>query len=320
MTQNVLIIGGGPAGMSTALWLKYLDFTPIILEKNNYLGGLQKLSNFENVWYLGIPKKTGLEMATHFENHIKQENITYFLNEQIVELSKLDNQFYLVTKQRTIMAKFIVIATGQTIKKQESIRNIEGSASIINTNQVCFDPGQTPVLVSNLSGKKVGVIGGGDNGLVTAIRLANNHQIQKVYLLVRSNFCGFGINQKNILELVKTGKIILYQPAKICQFKIKQDQIVIVLPEVELTVDFLCFRLGFQPNIKSINDLLEKANFGTLELSDNGYLKTDQFLRTSIPNIYACGDLVNDRDPCVATAVASGAIVARTINQDYYYQ
>jgi|GEM_PF-6866099 len=47
-----------------------------------------------------------------------------------------------------------------------------------------------------------------------------------------------------------------------------------------------------------------------------GYIATDQFLRTSIPNIYAAGDVTNPRDPCVATAVAQGAIVARSVDED----
>ena len=53
MKKTIGIIGGRPAGMSCALWLKYLGFSPIIIEKKEQLGGLQQLSNFQNVWYLG---------------------------------------------------------------------------------------------------------------------------------------------------------------------------------------------------------------------------------------------------------------------------
>ncbi|MFM6000372.1 MAG: NAD(P)-binding protein [Dolichospermum sp.] len=60
MNKIVAVVGGSPSGMSCALWLKHLGFVPILIEKNEKLGGLQTLSHFQNVWYLGIPGKTGM--------------------------------------------------------------------------------------------------------------------------------------------------------------------------------------------------------------------------------------------------------------------
>ena len=52
--KTIGIIGWGPAGMSGTLWLKYLGFDPIIIEKKQQLGGLQQVSNFQNVYFLGL--------------------------------------------------------------------------------------------------------------------------------------------------------------------------------------------------------------------------------------------------------------------------
>ncbi len=316
MSKNVLIIGGGPAGMSTALWLKYLDFNPIILEKNNCLGGLQNLSHFKNVYYLGMANKTGFQIANNFQKQIMQENISYIVNCQIESIRQSDNEFMVKTQDLEFNARFITLATGQNIKQQETIKSIKGSQFLIKTNKVCFDPGQTPLLETKLSGKKVAVIGGGDNGLVTSIYLANTN-IEEIHLLVRSEFCCFRVNQDHVAKLIDRGRIILHQPSNIQQFEIKNNKINIYLEDSDISVDFLCFRLGFQPNVKQINQLLQKGKVGQLELTKKGHIKTDQILHTSIKNIYAVGDLVNDRDPCVATAVASGAVVSRTIDEDY---
>ncbi|MFM6283032.1 MAG: FAD-dependent oxidoreductase, partial [Dolichospermum sp.] len=86
--------------------------------------------------------------------------------------------------------------------------------------------------------------------------------------------------------------------------------------EKALLFDYLCFRLGFTPNVEELVRLFEKGGVGSVKLTEKGYIATDQFLRTSIPNIYAVGDVTNPRDACVATAVAHGTIAARSIEED----
>ncbi len=74
--------------------------------------------------------------------------------------------------------------------------------------------------------------------------------------------------------------------------------------------------MGFAPNVEDIVKLFDKGAVGSLELTPTGYIASEQFLRTSIPNVYVAGDVTNYRDPCVATAVAQGAIAARSVEQD----
>ncbi len=88
MNKTIGIIGGGPASMSCALWLKYLGFSPIIIEKKQQLGGLQQVSNFQNVWYLELAEKTGYEIAEQFRQHIKAEDISTLLGSQVRSIVK----------------------------------------------------------------------------------------------------------------------------------------------------------------------------------------------------------------------------------------
>ncbi|NES17683.1 MAG: NAD(P)/FAD-dependent oxidoreductase [Symploca sp. SIO3E6] len=66
--------------------------------------------------------------------------------------------------------------------------------------------------------------------------------------------------------------------------------------------------------MKGISEM--KFSLSIFDYTFTNYITTDQFQRTSIPHIYAAGDVTNPRDPCVATAVAQGAIAARSLDED----
>ncbi|NER19578.1 MAG: NAD(P)/FAD-dependent oxidoreductase [Symploca sp. SIO1C2] len=317
--KTVAVIGGGPAGMSCALWLKQLGLFPILIEKDQKLGGLQQASHFQNVWYLGLSGHTGYELADIFQQHIVAENLTILFASQLKGIIKAGEYFKIVTKSDEFTARSMVIATGQRIKGYEDIKSVPGSHDLLSSQRVCFNPGATPLLIDKLDKQVVGIVGGGDNGLVTAIRLANT--AQHIHLFVRSQLRGFALNQQEIFKLIEAGKVTLHQLATIDQFEVSQENISITFQDEkqqhnQLILDYICFRIGFAPNAKDIVQLLEQGKVGALELSQGGYITTDQFLRTSIPNIYAAGDVTNPRDPCVATAVAQGAIAARSLDED----
>jgi len=218
MNRIIGIIGGGPAGMSSALWLKYLGFSPIIIEKKQQLGGLQQVSHFQNVWYLGLLGQTGYEIAEQFRQHIEAEHLSTLLGSQIQGIVKTGDNFRIFTQENEIIAQGLVIATGQRVKGYEAIESIDGSHQLLSSQQVCFDPGATPLLTSHVNEQVVAVVGGGDNGLVTAIRLAD--QAKHIHLFVRSQMRGFEVNQKAIYEQIQAGKITLHRSAIIYRFEL----------------------------------------------------------------------------------------------------
>ena len=314
MNKVVAVIGGGPAGMSCALWLKNLKFSPIIIEKNKQLGGGQTISPFHNTWYLGMPGHTGMELAKQFTRHIELEVIPTLFDSKLKSITSGEN-FQISTETNQITAKSIVIATGQRYKGYETIASLPGSDELLLSPNVCFNPGAVPIV----HGQKVAVVGGGDNGLGTARILADT--AQHLHLFIRSEMKGFTMNEKGVFQQIESGKITLHKPAVIQRFKVQGDNIQIIFkegnkPEQELVVNYVCFRLGFAPNVEEIVKLFDRGGVGCLELTEGGYIATDRFLRTSIPQVYAAGDVTNYRDPCVVTAVAQGAIAARSVEED----
>jgi thioredoxin reductase len=319
MNKIVAVVGGGPSGMSCALWLKHLGFVPILIEKNEKLGGLQTLSHFQNVWYLGIPGKTGYELADQFHRHVEAEMLSTVLDSSIKEITKVGDDFRIVTDKTEITARYMVIATGQRVTGFEAIESVPGSKYLLSSQRVCFNPGATPLLGSKVSGGVVAVVGGGDNGLVTARILGNTSQ--HIHLFIRSEIRAFEVNKRAMFEQIAAGRVSVHQPAKIQRFEMREEKIYMLFQdennqEKALLFDYLCFRLGFTPNVEELVRLFEQGGVGSVKLTEKGYIATDRFLRTSIPNIYAAGDVTNPRDPCVATAVAHGAIAAHSIEED----
>ncbi|MEM9925021.1 MAG: NAD(P)/FAD-dependent oxidoreductase [Cyanobacteria bacterium P01_D01_bin.50] len=314
MKKIITIIGGGAAGMSCAIWLKNLGFYPIIIDNRKQLGGLQTINPFPNKWYLGVPGYTGKELAQQFQRHIEVESISTLYDSKVKQIVPGEN-FRLFTSEHEITAQSIVIATGQRFKGYETIESIAGSSELLSSERVCFNPGAIPLT----HGKVVAVVGGGDNGLGTAIMLGDT--AQHIHLFIRSKLRGFELNQKRVFQFIEAGKVTLHKPATIHRFEVRGEKIHITFDQGNnssegVLVDYICFRMGFTPNIEEIVQLFSQGGVGILELKQGGYIAADQFLRTSIPNIYAAGDITNPRDPCVATAVAHGAIAARSIDED----
>lgn len=192
MKRNVVVIGGGPAGLSCALWLKHLEYNPIVIERQPQLGGLQKLSPFVNKWYLGVYGQTGKELAQTLRHHAEREDIQILLGCRIKQILAGEH-FQIRTPDHEISADAMVIATGQRVLGFETIEMIPGSHELLNSGKVCFNPGIIPTAEEQV----VGVVGGGDNGLGTVIMLAET--AKQVHLFVRSQLRGFPHNQKKNL-------------------------------------------------------------------------------------------------------------------------
>ncbi len=313
MGKTVAVIGGGPAGLSCALWLKRLALDPIVLEQEERLGGLQNLSPFVNTWYLGLEDQTGQDMAQRFRRHVESEEIRILTNSPVKRIVG-SGSFQLWTATQDISADSIVIATGQRFKGPEAIAHLEGSDFLQTSDHVSFNPGDNP----DPTGQVMAVMGGGDNGLRTAMMFAET--AAHIHLFVRSRLRGFAHNQKAVLALAASGKLTLHKPSTLHRFEPHGSRIQITFKDAttlqQITVDYLCFRLGFAPNTELMSQLLSDGGVGSLALDAGGYVVTDPYLRTSIHHIYAAGDVSNPRDPCVATAVAQGAIAARSVDED----
>jgi len=318
MTKTVAILGGGPAGLSCALWLKQLGIAPVVLERSPQVGGIQRSSHFVNNYYLGVAGRTGREVAEEFAQHAGAADFRVICNARIESITKTGDGFTLRAGGTLIEARALVVATGQRVRGREAVSAIPADWAGLSEH-VGFDPGQTPLLIEPVRGKVVTVVGGGDNAMSTSVMLGES--AAHIFLLARSPLHGFQINLDAVRGMQQTGRLTLHHPAELKRLEGGGERIrfVFQMPDGASQVavaDYVCFRLGFTPNTEEVQQLLTAGELGSLTLTPSGHLLTDSFQRTSIPRIYAAGDVANVRDACVATAAAQGAIAARSIEED----
>ena len=108
---DVIIIGGGAAGISSALWCEELGLKTLLLEENDELGGqlLRIFNSIEN--YLGAKAKNGRELRDIFVRQIENRNFSIKLSSAISEVN-LENKTILFKDSERIFAKALIIATG----------------------------------------------------------------------------------------------------------------------------------------------------------------------------------------------------------------
>ena len=255
------IIGGGPAGMSCALWLKQLGFLPHIIERNAALGGqLLNISRI-NRWVLGLPDRTSTELAKLYGNHISDENIPVNYNTHLTAIETKGGGYRLILQEAdrgkiSMQVQALVIATGVQAVGREIFSKTPGFDSLYAAKLISCFPTDHLDRLEHLQGKTVAVIGGGDNAHFTVKDVAS--VAARTYLLVRSrpkaqrNIC------QGVKALIEQGLVIEYLETEVDAFRQDQDGIEISLNKsgsvaAKIKVDMVFTRAGFTPNSKFLD-------------------------------------------------------------------
>lgn len=295
---NVIIIGGGVAGISAALWSAELGLKAVLLESSNELGG-QLLWTYNSIKnYLGVEAENGRELQQIFLKQIQERKFELRLNCEVAEIDAEQKQVKLKNGE-TISAEALIIATG--IKRRK--------LDLKNENEFL---GKGIISSGKREGEKVKdktvcIVGGGDAALENALILSEF--ARKVVLIHRRNeFRG----RKEFIEKVRENEKVEIVFESVVTKIIGQER----LNGVEIrniktqesyvqSADFLLSRLGVEPN----TNLLK----GKISLDENGYCLIDSCCETNAKNIYAIGDVSNPLAPTISGAVGMGASVIKII-------
>jgi thioredoxin reductase (NADPH) len=155
---DIIIIGGGPGGMSALLWCNSLGLKGVLLEQAGELGG-QMLQMFHQVVdYPGLPSANGQALRDHFASHLQQLQLDYWLNCRVEELDLRTRR--LKTNGEWLQAKAVIIATG--------VRNRQLGLA----NEARFAQHGDVQDTARYAGKRTCVIGGGDSAVETSLILS----------------------------------------------------------------------------------------------------------------------------------------------------
>ena len=319
--SRVVIIGGGAAGMSCALWLKQLGLSPEIIERNASLGG--ELQNIDRInrWVLGFQDLSSQELAKRYSNHIIEEAISVSFNCKLVEVEKTEDDFRVYLKntegsQRVLSAQAMVIATGVRTSGADVFSKIPGFSTFFAAGLIGCFPTDHLSQLEQLRGGRVAVIGGGDNAHFTTHDVAA--VTAQTYLLMRSPAKAQQKIRNEVMELIDQGQVIEFSQVQIIAFSqtVAGIELSFSLSDSVITniiVDRVFVRIGYTANSEFLQSFKNLADIKTLS---GGYIETDSERHTSIKSVYAIGDVANPQLQSVVTAIADGAIAARTIAKD----
>jgi thioredoxin reductase (NADPH) len=297
MNHDVIIIGGGPAGMSALIWCHSLGLRGVLLEQSPELGG-QTLEMFHRVIdYPGLISENGRELRDHFAAQLDLLRLDYRTGQKIEEID--------LSRRRArcdgnwMRGEAIIIATGARKRRlgvpgeeKFEIRGVSFSATRDH---------------SLYAGKKVSVIGGGDSAVGNSLLLAGI--CPGVTLIHRSDKYRARpdwleqARENPRITIINNAEVTAIEGGERVERLVIEDTRTREIKTVETEGVFI--RLGVAPNTEMFR--------GQIEIDEAGFIKTDRRQRTSVEMVYAAGDVCRPVNFSVATAVAHGAIATKDI-------
>ncbi len=288
---DVIIIGAGPAGLTSALYALRANKKVLILEAKSYGGQIINASRIEN--YPGIEEITGFDFATTLYNQVKKlgAEIRY---EKVIHIGE-DKR--VMTKERGYQTHAIIIATGVENRKLNIAHEEEFVGKGVSYCATCDG--------NFYKNKVVAVNGGGNTALEDAIYLSDI--AKKIYVIHRRD--EFRGDVRYVEELSKKSNVEFLLNATVTSLNgiNKLESITVTGKDNQvrdIPVDGLFVAIGQEPN----NEVF--ANI--VDLDSYGYMVPIDGVHTKVEGIYVAGDARTKELRQLTTAVSDGSIAATT--------
>ncbi|HKJ64064.1 MAG TPA: thioredoxin-disulfide reductase [Desulfopila sp.] len=292
---DVIIVGGGPAGLAAGMYAKRAALKAVLIEKGVFGGQVAITKSVEN--YPGFPEISGFELCEKFLEHAKAYDLEILEKEVVATEPGIDYHSVRLADGTVLRTNAVIMAVGGTAKKLEATGEDENFGKGVSYCATCDG--------FFFRGKTVAVVGGGDTALEDALYLAKI--TEKVYLIHRRDeFRGSRILQQRVFAEPKIE--ILFNAVV---SKIRSDDGGVTGVSLasttsekswDIDTDGVFIFVGFSPN----NQLVPAG----VKLSSSGYVLTDEKCETSIDGIYAVGDLRQKYANQIVLAAADGCTAA----------
>lgn len=291
---DMLIIGGGPGGYTAALYGARAGLQTLVLEKMCAGGQMALTAQIEN--YPGFVEGVdGFVLAENMQLQAQR----YGAETELAEVTGLDLQAdpkVVETTEGRLEAKTVVIATGANPR----LLGVEGEQQLTGrgVHYCAHCDGMF------YRGKTVAVVGGGNSAVADALHLSR--LAKKVYLIHRRDTLRSekihekALQEADNLEFVWNSRVEeLLQEGKLTGIRLINVQ---SGESRELDVDGLFVSIGRKPASELVA--------GQVEMDEAGYIVADETTRTSVPGVFAVGDVRTKALRQIVTAVADGATAA----------
>lgn len=295
---DAVIVGGGPAGVSCAVWLARLGLAPLLIEAGERLGGLTATNPFTDDWTAVLPGATGLQVAANLEQSARAAGVPVVLRSPVARVRIEENLFVVepieppearlsgVTRDKTARGRALVIASGVLA------RNLAGYPPQARWPGVLVGPGSA-IVAQDYAGLSVAVLGGGDNAFenfvyvrgcgAKTVHLYSRTVRAQAQWISRAGDVGVHRGDYDVDPVARTVNGRRY--------------------------DLILVFYGWEPQAAFADDL-------NLARDERGYIRTDAATaQASLPGVYAIGEVANRMHPCVVTSMADGVVAAKAIQR-----
>ena len=291
-----IIIGGGAAGLTTAIYGQRDRFSTLILEKKTIGGNAFLTEKIEN--YPGFTSISGPDLMDKMEMQARAYGTTIRTGEEVVGIEKENDLFVVKTRTGRFLGRTVVLATGSTYKKLHIAGEDELIGSAIHFCATCDG--------AFYKDREVIVIGGGNSALEEGIYLSGI--AKKVKIINRNDHFSASPIYKEKLE--KLDHVIPFLNKEPLEFKMDEKGHFAGLlvrdrltgKEDIITADGVFIFIGLSPNNQPFR--------GIVELNDDGFIKTTGLSETSVSGIFAAGDNRAGAIAQVASATGEGVVAS----------
>lgn len=291
-SYDLAIIGGGPGGLSAALYAKRKGLDVVIISKD--LGGqVSDTTTVEN--YLGIQRISGEELVRQFKKHIESYDVKVLKDVLVKRIENNDFKDLILDNGKVLKSRAIIISTG-TINRR---LNVPGEKEFYGKGvaycAICDGP--------LFEGKDVIVAGGGNSAVEAAIDLSKI--ANSVKLVQRSVLRADKVLIDKLEEMKNVDIYVGHQIKELKGDKTLKKVIAVnrkTEKQVEFKADGLFVEIGYIPNSKFVE--------GTVELSDKKEIIINQVNETSEEGIFAVGDVTTVSYKQIIIAASEGAKAA----------
>ena len=293
---DLIIIGGGPAGLTAGIYAQRARLKTLLLEKEIVGGQIAVSDVIEN--YPGFSSISGAELMEKFEQHAKGFGLEIKLTD-VIDVQDKGKEKIVKTSEGDLITKAVIVATGAKPRRLGVPGEKEFTGKGVSYCATCDGP--------FFKGQQVLVVGGGDTAIKEAVYLSKiastvylahrRDQLRAEKIIQEKAFSTPNIKMllSHILKEIK-GKTGI---EKVTLQNLKDNTV------KELDTEGVFIFVGINPT----------TDFVDVEKDKQGFIKTDQDMRTSVNGIFAAGDCRTTPLKQVSTAVGDGALAAYMVEK-----
>jgi len=293
---DVVIIGGGPAGMAAALWCVDLRLSSVVIEAEPELGGQLLRTHNPITNYPGLVTTNGTELRNIFARQLNGKGLHARCSANVVAINAIERKIILADGS-VILGRAVIVATGVRRRRL----GIAGEAEFAGRG--ILDSGVASR--DEVGGKNVVIVGGGDAAFENALILGESSR--SVTLLHRSG--KFSARREFVSRALQHPKISIVERVRLTKIEGGDSIASIEYTDLEtgvinsIAADALLLRIGVEPNSAIVAS--------EVELDKGGYIVTNKMCMTSLPFVFAIGDVADPGAPTISGAAGDAATAVK---------